>query len=136
MATSVQTATNGTRIVSATTPVKFSLSRRGGAIIHGRLDIWADADTADPRRVDVLFFEDSLDLDETFGRQLDPGVYGCILKVFVVEDLNGTFDWTHAVHEQPMLTAQGDVNQGPEPGEAQKFRDEYVLRVVPQGGLA
>jgi hypothetical protein len=129
MATSIQGAGNGIRTVNSTSPVKFTLQRKGGAIIHGRLDIWSGVGTPQQRREEVLFFEDSLDLDETFSRKLSPGVYGCIFKVFVVEDLNGTFDWVHLIHEQPMLAAQGDVNTVAATGESQRFRDEYVLRV-------
>jgi hypothetical protein len=115
--------------VSVSGPARFSLTRSGGAIIHGRLDIWADIGKPAQKRVDVLFFEDSLDDIETFSRSLPKGVYGCVMKVFVVEDLNGTFEWTHSVGDQSMLTAKGDVNQSTATDESQKFRDEYLLIV-------
>jgi hypothetical protein len=107
----------------------FTLTRKGGSVIHGRLDIWSGVGSPDEQREKVLFFEDSLDPSETFTRELTPGVYGCILKVFVVEDLNGTFDWTHLVDSQPVFTAKGNVDATSATGESQRFRSEFVLRV-------
>lgn len=122
-------ATQTIPTIDSGSPATFTLTRKGGAIIHGRLDIWSDVGGASEQREHVLFFEDSLDLHESFTRKLKAGLYGCVLKVFVVEDLNGTFDWTHLVDAQPVFTAKGDVNASAATGESQRFRSEFVLRV-------
>jgi hypothetical protein len=116
--------------VDSASPVKFVFTRSGGAIMHARLDVWSGAGSDAAKRVLVLFFEDSLDQTESFTRELASGVYSCIFKVFVVEDLNGQYDWTHLVGDTPVVTAAGDVNTGPATGESQGFRDEYVLDVA------
>ena len=62
-------------VVHTDPTAQFVFERRGGAIIHARLSIWDDPGGPNQKRVDVLFFEDSLDAKETFTRTLPAGIY-------------------------------------------------------------
>lgn len=116
-------------IVHAGSTCQFIFERRGGAIIHARLSIWEDPGGPGQKRVEVLFFEDSLDAIETFTRTLPKGLYECILLVFIREDLNGTYTYRHRVGDEVVGNDDGDVNVSANPGEGRANRHRYVLAV-------
>lgn len=113
-------------VVLATSPVQFVFKRGGGAVVHARLSVWTGVDTPDEKRVLVLFFEDSLDDLETFTRQLDLGIYTCVLQVFVRDDLNGRYDYEQRTSNQLVALDEGNVGVG---GQGLLARHDYVLSV-------
>ena len=117
-------------VVHTDPTAQFVFERRGGAIIHARLSIWDDPGGPNQKRVDVLFFEDSLDAKETFTRTLPAGIYDCVLLVFIREDHNGTYDYLHLAAGDEVGRDGGDVNTSGAPGEGRANRHEYVLVVA------
>jgi hypothetical protein len=116
-------------VVLATAPVRFIFERSGGAVVHARLAVWSGVGTPEEKRVLVLFFEDSMDDQETFTRSLPQGIYSCVLHVFVREDLHGVYAYKHLVGDTPVADDSGDVNTGPTPGEGLANKHEYVLSI-------
>jgi hypothetical protein len=117
-------------VAISTSPVKLQFRRSGGAVVHARLSVWSGVGTPSEKRVLVLFFEDSLDDDETFTRALDAGIYSCVLQVFVREDLQGVFSYDHRAGGGLMASNSGNVSGTGAPGlSAQAFRHDYVLSV-------
>ncbi len=115
-------------VVLATSPVQFVFKRGGGAVVHGRLSVWSGVGTADEKRVLVLFFEDSLDDLETFTRQINLGIYTCVLQVFVRDDLNGRYDYEQQTSGQTVAIDNGNLGAGGQ-GQGLMARHEYVLSV-------
>jgi hypothetical protein len=115
------------KVVTTSPTAQYVFERQGGAIVQARLSIWSDPGLASQKRVEVLFFEDSLDDIETFTRTLPKGVYTCVLLVFIREDLNGAYAYKHRVGGKLVADGQGDVNDSLQPGEGSAFRHEYGL---------
>jgi hypothetical protein len=113
--------------ITAPSTTQYVFERHGGAIIHARLSIWEDPGLPTQKRVAVLFFEDSLDEVETFTRNLSPGVYSCVLLVFVREDLNGVYSYKHRIGGKLVAKGDGDVNQSAQSGEGLANRHEFGL---------
>jgi len=116
-------------VVLATSPARFTFKRSGGAVVHARLSVWSGVGTPEERRALVLFFEDSMDDQETFTRSLPQGIYSCVLHVFVREDLHGVYAYEHLVDDTSVAADAGNVNTGPTPGEALANKHEYVLSI-------
>jgi hypothetical protein len=113
--------------ITAPSKAQYIFTRDGGAISHARLSIWEDPGLPTQKRVEVLFFEDSLDDIETFTRTLPPGVYSCVLLVFVREDLNGVFSYEHRIGNKLVAQESGDVNVSSQNGEGLVNRHEFGL---------
>lgn len=116
-------------VVLTTSPARFIFKRSGGAVVHARLAVWSGVGTPDEKRVLILFFEDSMDDQETFTRSLPKGTYSCVLHVFVREDLHGVYAYEHLVGATSVAADAGNVNTGPAPGEALANKHEYVLSI-------
>lgn len=118
-----------TPVITSGRPVQFAFSRSGGAVVWARVDVWSGVGTPAQKREAVLFFEDSLKDREILSRNLAAGTYSCVFKVFVREDLNGTFKYSHTVGDTPVFQDEGDVNTGPQQGEGMAAKDQFVLVV-------
>jgi hypothetical protein len=106
-------------VFNTTSPVHFHFERSGGAVIAGRISIWSGVGGARPKRVAVVNFEHPTLDREDDSVVLAPGLYTCVVKVFVRQDLNGRYGVSMAVDAQDVFggVQQGDVSTLPEHGE-------------------
>lgn len=114
------------QIISAMSPIRFVLERRGGAAIWSRVTIWKD-----DKRFDVIEFDDNLDDVESISHNLPPGNYGCVFKLVVNKDLNGKFGYRHSVGDHEVFEDEGVVDTAGNIPDGGGFRDEYILAVQP-----
>lgn len=117
-------------VARSASPVPLILKRSGGAIIVADLSIWAGVGTAAEKRVAILTFTNAIEAEERIDQALAPGLYSCVLRVIVREDLRGDYAYDFLVDTDLMAADAGDVDTGPEPGQGIATAHKFGIRVT------
>jgi hypothetical protein len=112
-------------------PVPFVLKRAGGAIIVADMSIWAGVGTPQEKRVDILTFTQAVLAEEKIDHPLPPGVYQCVLRVIVREDLRGDYEFRMLVNGDQVAFDKGDVDTDPNvPSQGIAVTTPFALKVI------
>lgn len=114
---------------TAKSPIKMTVKRAGGSIIHVRVDVWRATET-DWEAVDQYEFIESTESSETIKKTLPKGSFTCVARCYVEESLNGMYDMKFDVDGTETFTASGDVNTTNAPNDSRVFRNQFVLEVT------
>jgi hypothetical protein len=121
-------------------PVRFSLTRGGGARILAQVDVWKATQTG-WELVGLTMFADAgktledKPLADKNGTPIDrvaPGQYTARFRAAVTEQLavGGTFQFDLAVAGVSTFADQGDVNTTPSADDARRYDDLFTLVVT------
>ncbi len=114
---------------TAKSPVKMTIKRSGGSIIHVRVDVWR-ATEEDWEAVAQFEFIEATESTETLKKAIPKGTYTCVARCYVEESLNGIYHMKFDVDGDETFEASGDVNTTSAPNDSRVFRNQFVLEVT------
>jgi hypothetical protein len=118
-------------VFQATNPIHLRLHRAGGAIIVANASLWTGVGTPAARRVDVIAFNEVLQLSESLSaKDLGAGTFTCVMQFMVRKDLNGRYELNVDVDGNPVFANSqvGDVSI--EPLKAALLETQFDIHVT------
>ncbi|MFN0299756.1 MAG: hypothetical protein ACKVQU_05315 [Burkholderiales bacterium] len=116
-------------IRKGTSPIQFAFTRKGGAIIRARVDIWRPTATEWELAAQVPM-DKVVEPSESVSERLKKGTYLCVFQCMVEESLNGRYEFVMEVAGKATFNDSGDVNTTPNPADRKVYDDQFILEVT------